>query len=106
MIPVSFVLRSMVKAIDARFFPHILTEVIIRCDFRTQNTLCLLSSSTKDNVDRIQCRGCAATISFPDHMHDGGPTGVPVAATLRLSRRPSDFHRPFVPAMWLPNQYR
>lgn len=95
----------MAKTIDARFFPHILSEVISHCDFRTQNALRLLSSSTKNEVDRIQCRDCTAIISFPDNMHDGGPISVPIAATLYMSRGRFDFHHPFMPAMWLPDQH-
>lgn len=45
----------MVKSINYAAFPHIFVEVIRYCDFATQKTLRLLSSSTKTDVDRDHC---------------------------------------------------
>ncbi|EKD03020.1 hypothetical protein A1Q2_02675 [Trichosporon asahii var. asahii CBS 8904] len=65
------------------------------------NKLRLVGSCMKNEVDRFQCLGCSATISFPDDMDDGGPTGVPVSANVHF-RRPLEL--PPAPAMWLPHR--
>lgn len=91
----------MVGFIDFNTHPHILGEILSYLDFQTMNKLRLVGSCMKNEVDRFQCLGCSATISFPDDMDDGGPTGVPVSANVHF-RRPLEL--PPAPAMWLPHR--
>lgn len=74
-------------AIPYAGFPHIFAEIATQCDFNTQCKLRLLCSSTKDEIDRLQCRRCIAMIDFPGDETDGGPPSIPVHATVYLRRR-------------------
>lgn len=50
--------------LDYLYYPHIFSEIVAQSDFKTQNKLRLLSSSTKRDVDRHQCRNCAVYIGL------------------------------------------
>lgn len=46
---------TLTVTLDYHGFPHIFANVVEHCDFPIQNTLRLLSASTKVDVDRHQC---------------------------------------------------
>lgn len=93
----------MTAAIDHTFFPHIISEIVAQCDFKTQNMLRLLCASMKLEVDRFQCRSIRVYIDrFDADMHDGtfpmgpeevvltvlGPNGVPLPFLRRAESIP------------------
>lgn len=81
----------MAAAIDHTFFPHIISEIVAQCDFKTQNMLRLLCASMKLEVDRFQCRSIRVYIDqFDGDTQDGSLPMRPEEAILTvLARNPA-----------------
>lgn len=87
----------MVATIDYAFFPHIFSEVIAQSDFKTQNKLRFLSSSTKHEVDRHQHHRCNVRICFDIGLPSEVMLPLPVTFKVFMSEsRPKGK----IPSMW------
>lgn len=83
--------------ISYAFFPHIFSEIISQCDFKTQNKLRLLCSAVKRDIDQVQCS--AICFQFNPTPVKGGPhSSHPEHVTIEMFSW-TDPYRDYVPAL-------